>query len=166
MLILDEPTDGLDPNQKHEVRALIRKMGEKKAIIFSTHILRRWMRYVRGPSSLTAARLWPTGHRNSCAGNPNAAGAVNMRVSGATGAAVSQRLSQLPMVKKTVILEDKANGVLARVFPKAEANGALAQSVADAARGWRVLELRTEEGRLDDVFRSITMPDTAKEEKK
>ena len=39
VLILDEPTDGLDPNQKHEVRQLIKKMGETKAIIFSTHIL-------------------------------------------------------------------------------------------------------------------------------
>ena len=39
VLILDEPTDGLDPNQKHEVRTLIRKMGENKAIVFSTHIL-------------------------------------------------------------------------------------------------------------------------------
>ena len=39
VLVLDEPTDGLDPNQKHEVRKLIRRMGEKKAIIFSTHIL-------------------------------------------------------------------------------------------------------------------------------
>ena len=39
VLILDEPTDGLDPNQKHEVRTLIRRMGENKAIIFSTHIL-------------------------------------------------------------------------------------------------------------------------------
>ena len=39
VLVLDEPTDGLDPNQKHEVRGLIRRMGESKAIIFSTHIL-------------------------------------------------------------------------------------------------------------------------------
>jgi ABC-2 type transport system ATP-binding protein len=39
VLILDEPTDGLDPNQKHEVRQLIKRMGETKAIIFSTHIL-------------------------------------------------------------------------------------------------------------------------------
>ena len=39
VLILDEPTDGLDPNQKHEVRNLIRGMGENKAIMFSTHIL-------------------------------------------------------------------------------------------------------------------------------
>jgi len=39
VLILDEPTDGLDPNQKHEVRQLIKNMGKSKAIIFSTHIL-------------------------------------------------------------------------------------------------------------------------------
>ena len=39
VLILDEPTDGLDPNQKHEVRKLIRELGETKTIIFSTHIL-------------------------------------------------------------------------------------------------------------------------------
>lgn len=39
VLILDEPTDGLDPNQKHEVRQLIKKMGQDKTIILSTHIL-------------------------------------------------------------------------------------------------------------------------------
>ncbi len=39
VLILDEPTDGLDPNQKHEIRQLIRRLGETKTILFSTHIL-------------------------------------------------------------------------------------------------------------------------------
>jgi len=39
VLIMDEPTDGLDPNQKHEVRSLIREMARKKAIVISTHIL-------------------------------------------------------------------------------------------------------------------------------
>lgn len=39
VLILDEPTDGLDPNQKHEVRQLIKRLGQSKAILFSTHIL-------------------------------------------------------------------------------------------------------------------------------
>ena len=39
ILILDEPTDGLDPNQKNDVRQLIRKLGKQKAIIISTHIL-------------------------------------------------------------------------------------------------------------------------------
>jgi len=39
VVIMDEPTDGLDPNQKHEIRSLIQKMGQDKAVIFSTHIL-------------------------------------------------------------------------------------------------------------------------------
>jgi len=39
VLVLDEPTDGLDPNQKHEVRALIARMASDKAIVISTHIL-------------------------------------------------------------------------------------------------------------------------------
>jgi ABC-2 type transport system ATP-binding protein len=39
VLVMDEPTDGLDPNQKHEVRGLIRRMAPEKAIIISTHIL-------------------------------------------------------------------------------------------------------------------------------
>ena len=39
VLVLDEPTDGLDPNQKHEVRSLIARMAPKKAIVISTHIL-------------------------------------------------------------------------------------------------------------------------------
>jgi ABC-2 type transport system ATP-binding protein len=39
VLILDEPTDGLDPNQKYEVRQLIKRLGQDKAILFSTHIL-------------------------------------------------------------------------------------------------------------------------------
>ena len=39
VLVLDEPTDGLDPNQKHEIRNLIRELGKSKAVVFSTHIL-------------------------------------------------------------------------------------------------------------------------------
>ena len=39
VLVLDEPTDGLDPNQKHEIRNLIRELGRTKAVVFSTHIL-------------------------------------------------------------------------------------------------------------------------------
>ncbi len=39
VLVMDEPTEGLDPNQKHEIRNLIRELGAKKAIVFSTHIL-------------------------------------------------------------------------------------------------------------------------------
>jgi ABC-2 type transport system ATP-binding protein len=166
VLILDEPTDGLDPNQKHEVRTLIRKMGEKKAIIFSTHILEEVDAACSRAIIIDRGKIVANGTPQQLRQKSDAAGAVSLRVSGVNGSQVSQRLAQVPLVRKTLIIKEEAAGVIVRVFPKPEANGALAQSVAEAARDWRVLELHTEEGRLDDFFRSITMPDTVKEEKK
>src|SRR5882762_6031991 len=134
VLVLDEPTDGLDPNQKHEVRGLIRRMGEKKAIIFSTHILEEV------DAACSRAIIIDRG-KIVANGTP----------------------AQLPVVKRTAVLKEEATGVTVRVFPKPNVNGALASSIADAAQGWHIEELHTEEGRLDDVFRSITMPDTAEQ---
>jgi ABC-2 type transport system ATP-binding protein len=89
------------------------------------------------------------------------AGAVTLRVTGVTAAELNQRLTPLSTVKRTVILKEDATSVTIRLYSKANANGGLANSIADATKGWRIEELHTEEGRLDEVFRSITMPDTA-----
>ena len=89
VLVMDEPTDGLDPNQKHEVRNLIKRMGENKAIIFSTHIL-----------------------------------------------------EEVEAACTRVIIIDRGRIV---------ANGTPQE-----------LKARSPEGRLEDVFRSITLPDTVK----
>jgi ABC-2 type transport system ATP-binding protein len=164
VLILDEPTDGLDPNQKHEVRTLIRKMGEKKAIIFSTHILEEVDAVCSRAVIIDRGRIVANGTPQQLRQKSESAGTVLLRVNGVNGATVSQKLSQLSNVKKIVILKEEATRVTARVFPRT-GGGLLADSISDAAQGWRVEELHTEEGRLDDVFRSITMPDTAKGER-
>ena len=166
VLILDEPTDGLDPNQKHEVRQLIRRMGEKKAIIFSTHILEEVDAVCSRAIIIDRGRIVANGTPAQLRQKSELAGAVTLRVSGVNAAALNQKLKQLPTVKRTAILREEATSVTARVFPNGNINGALAQSIADAAQGWRIEELHTEEGRLDEVFRSITMPDTAKVEAK
>jgi ABC-2 type transport system ATP-binding protein len=162
ILVLDEPTDGLDPNQKHEVRSLIRRMGEKKAIIFSTHILEEVDAVCSRAIIIDRGRIVANGTPYELRQKSEWAGAVTLRVSGISAAALNQRLSQLPAVSRTVVLREETTAVTVRVFPKGKINGALAQSIADAAQGWRIEELHTEEGRLDEVFRSITMPDTAK----
>jgi ABC-2 type transport system ATP-binding protein len=161
VLVLDEPTDGLDPNQKHEVRGLIRKMGEKKAIIFSTHILEEVDSVCSRAIIIDRGRIVANGTPAQLRQKSDWAGAVTLRVSGINGATLNQKLAQLPAVKRSSVLREDAAGVTVRVFPKSNVNGALASSIADAAHGWRIEELHTEEGRLDDVFRSITMPDTA-----
>lgn len=168
-MILDEPTDGLDPNQKHEIRTLIRKMGEKKAIIFSTHILEEVDAVCSRAIIIDRGKIVANGTPQQLRQKSDWAGAVTLRVNGVTASALNQKLTQLPTVKKVVILKEEATSVTARVFPKSGGvnsapNRALAQNIADSAQGWRIEELHTEEGRLDEVFRTITMPDTAKEE--
>jgi ABC-2 type transport system ATP-binding protein len=160
VLVLDEPTDGLDPNQKHEVRGLIRRMGEKKAIIFSTHILEEVDAACSRAIIIDRGRIVANGTPMQLRQKSESAGAVTIRVSGINADALRQKLSQLSAVKRTAIVTEETSRVTVRVFPQPNVNGTLASSIADAAQGWRIEELHTEEGRLDDVFRSITMPDT------
>ncbi len=166
VLVLDEPTDGLDPNQKHEIRQLIRRMGERKAIIFSTHILEEVDAACSRAIIIDRGKIVANGTPLQLRQKSEWAGAVTLRVSGVNAATLNQKLTQLPAVQRTTVLEEKATAVTVRVFPRNRGNGALAPSIAAASQGWHIEELHTEEGRLDEVFRSITMPDTVKEEPK
>jgi ABC-2 type transport system ATP-binding protein len=160
ILILDEPTDGLDPNQKHEVRNIIRRMGEKKAIIFSTHILEEVEAVCSRAIIIDRGQIVANGTPGELKQRSDLAGAVTVKVCGINGATVTQKLSQLPLGRKTVVVKEEGNVATVRVFPKEGANGELARSIAEAVHGWKIEELHTEEGRLDEVFRSITMSDT------
>src|SRR5581483_4695584 len=100
VLVLDEPTDGLDPNQKHEVRTLIRKMGEKKAIIFSTHILEEVDAVCSRAIIIDRGKIVANGTPQQLRQKSDWAGAVTLRVNGINGSALNQKLSQLSTVKK------------------------------------------------------------------
>jgi len=163
VLVLDEPTDGLDPNQKHEVRTLIRQMGRDKAIIFSTHILEEVDAACTRAIIIDRGRIVANGTPQQLRAKSELAGAVTLRVAGVDSGSVSAKLYQVAGAKKVTILDDKDGVVVARVFPKnAGSDGAFARAIGEAVQGWRIEELRVEEGRLDEVFRSITMPDTQK----
>jgi len=166
VLVLDEPTDGLDPNQKHEVRGLIKRMGEKKAIIFSTHILEEVDAACTRAIIIDRGKIVANGTPEELRRKSEWAGAVTICVRGVPAAAVTSKLNQLSAAKRTSVIKDTGAKVTVTVFPKLNADGELGRAVMDASQGWQVEEMHTEEGRLDEVFRSITMPDTAKEETK
>ena len=166
ILVLDEPTDGLDPNQKYEVRTLIRRMGQKKAIIFSTHILEEVEAVCSRAIIIDRGQIVANGTPAELKHKSDLAGAVLLVVRGVTVAQVNERLGKVSNGRKTVIVKEEAGKVWARVHPRGESkNGELARNVLEAAAGWQVEELHTEEGRLDEVFRNITLPDTGKEVK-
>ena len=163
VLIMDEPTDGLDPNQKHEVRQLIRRMGEKKAIVFSTHILEEVEAACTRAIIIDRGQIVANGTPSELKQRSEVAGAVLVRAAGVSASALAAKIGLLPNVRKTMAAADRGNGEVLRVFPQPSGrDGALALSVAELAgrEGWKLEELHTEEGRLDEVFRSITQPDT------
>ena len=169
ILILDEPTDGLDPNQKHEARQLIRRMGEKKVIIFSTHILEEVEAACTRAIIIDRGRIVANGTPSELKQRSEMAGAVSVRIHGVAAEAVKSRLALVPGAKRAAIVKEEAGCVWARAYPNDRSvNGALARGVAEAAarEGWRIDELHTEEGRLDEVFRSITWSETKREETK
>lgn len=165
ILVLDEPTDGLDPNQKHEIRQLIRKMGETKAIIFSTHILEEVDAVCSRAIIIDRGAIVANGTPAELRRKSEWAGAVTLRIQGVAAGAVQEKLNQLRSAKKISTATD-GNRVTVTVFPRMAGDGDLTREVIAATSGWPVEELRTEEGRLDEVFRSITMPDTAGKETK
>ena len=166
ILVLDEPTDGLDPNQKYEVRQLIKRMGEKKAIIFSTHILEEVDAACTRAIIIDRGQIVANGSPQELRGKSEVAGAVTLRVLGQGGAVVKPKLDTVAKARKSAIVREEGAGVVARVYPaKDAANGELARNVAELVirEGWKIEELHTEEGRLDEVFRTITLSDTVKE---
>src|SRR5207249_5182914 len=114
VLVLDEPTDGLDPNQKHEVRGLIRRMGEKKAIIFSTHILEEVDAACSRAIIIDRGKIVANGTPAQLRQKSEWAGAVTLRVSGINAVALNQKLSQSSVVKRTAILREDSTSVTAR----------------------------------------------------
>jgi len=165
VLVLDEPTDGLDPNQKHEVRMLIRRMGEKKAIIFSTHILEEVEAVCSRAVIIDRGKIVANGTPRDLKQRSEQAGAVTLRLVDGNGEAVAAKVRQVAGVERAAVMGERPLTV--RAFPKKN-NGSddLARLIGELAmkERWPIQELHVEEGRLDEVFRSITLPDTKKQE--
>src|SRR6185436_469941 len=117
VLVLDEPTDGLDPNQKHEIRGLIRRMGEKKAIIFSTHILEEVDAVCSRAIIIDRGKIVANGTPQELRQKSDWAGAVTLRVNGMAANSVKEQLGRLRSAKK-VTAEEKGARITATVFPR------------------------------------------------
>jgi ABC-2 type transport system ATP-binding protein len=153
VLVMDEPTDGLDPNQKHEVRNLIRELGKKKAIVFSTHILEEVDAACTRAIIIDRGKIVANGTPDELRNMSQLAGAVTLSARGVS----EDKLAGLGRV-------ERLNGAW-RIYPhdKSKAS-ALAQAVVElvAREGWKVEGMYSERGELDEVFRRITLPDTVK----
>jgi ABC-2 type transport system ATP-binding protein len=159
VLILDEPTDGLDPNQKHEVRQLINAMAKDKIIVISTHILEEVDAVCNRAIIIAAGRIVADETPDALLGRSRYHNAVTLKFESAGVLKdAAGELRRLPGVER--VETDEATRSLT-AFPKGAAAIIAPVSELAAAKGWSLSQLQLESGRLDEVFRSITTRDAA-----
>ena len=156
VLILDEPTDGLDPNQKHEVRCLIRDISPEKAIIVSTHILEEVEAVCDRALIIADGRIVIDGTPQELERRSRYHNAVSLTLPSSSAEAIRTEIEGLPRVKEVEIKGAGKNSM--ELIAVAEKSGDILSAIASQARnrGWPIEQIRLERGRLDEVFRDAT----------
>lgn len=151
VLILDEPTDGLDPNQKHQVRNLIRGLSKDKIVIISTHILEEVTAVCTRAVIMTGGKLVEDCTPQELERRSTFHSAVTIEFAGEIEDAQLTALGNLPEVART-----ERVGNLLTLFPApGEKLFAAVKNHCDNG-SLNVMDIYQERGRLDDVFRQVT----------
>lgn len=158
VLILDEPTDGLDPNQKHEVRRLIEAMSIDRAIIISTHILEEVDALCHRAVIINRGTVVADGTPSELRARSKYKNAVTMLV---PEEHAEKAASALKGIKLVAGVEAAKEGNLMRLTVLARGGGDIADTIGDiaAVSNWQVTQFTVDPGRLDDVFRQLTERD-------
>src|ERR1700726_1794432 len=156
VLILDEPTDGLDPNQKHEVRRLINELSKEKLVVVSTHILEEVHEVCTRAIIIANGRIVADETPSALEARSRYHHAVSLRFEKPEQLAGAMReIAGLPEVSG---VESDERELRLTAVPKSGANALSAVSALIARFDWSVPELHLESGRLDEVFRTLTQP--------
>ena len=156
VLVLDEPTDGLDPNQKHGVRELITEMAGDKAIIISTHILEEVDAICTRAVVIARGRVVADARPDELKRRSRHHNAVRLTVNANLQPKLQPMLTELAQVRAVEVV-GTVNGV-AGLLVVPEPDAEVAHEVSELIRrnGFAIDEMVIEQGRLDDVFRSLT----------
>lgn len=151
VLVLDEPTDGLDPNQKHEVRALIQAMAKEKTIIVSTHILEEVHAVCNRAIIIARGKVLADDTPRALEARSRFHQAVSLSAENAQAARdVLVRIGDVAAVE----IDTQDQRVTAFPRPGKAIFGAVVEALK--ANGIQLREIALEQGRLDEVFRQIT----------
>ena len=164
VLILDEPTDGLDPNQKHEVRGLISELAREKATIISTHILEEVDAVCSRALIIADGRIVADGTPRELEQRSRWHNAVSIILPTAHVATLRAALARVANVE--AIEDERGEEALSCVtaFPKPGASLIVEAGAIARESALRVEEVRVERGRLDEVFRDVTRAPAARRE--
>lgn len=160
ILLLDEPTEGLDPNQKQVVRDMIREMSKDKVIMLSTHVLEEVEAICTRAIIISSGSVVADDTPAALKARSTRYNAVTLDVE---GSGIPAALETHPDIGKIQTLE--TNGNRSRLFILPKLGKPVAPDVLEMAREkrWKLYDLKVDEGRLDDVFRRITTTEDTRE---
>jgi ABC-2 type transport system ATP-binding protein len=154
VLILDEPTDGLDPNQKHEVRRLINELSKEKLVIVSTHILEEVHEVCTRAIIIANGRIVADEAPSALEARSRYHNAVSLRFEKPEQLAAAAR--SIAALAEVAEVESDARELRLTAVPRPGSRALPAISALIADNDWDVPEVHLEAGRLDEVFRSLT----------
>jgi ABC-2 type transport system ATP-binding protein len=156
-LILDEPTDGLDPNQKHEVRLMIRNMAADKAIILSTHILDEMDAVCTRAIVIADGRIVADESPDDLRKKSSVHGAVTLAIANGDSKKLIAFLKNVPGTRSVELLSSNEGKTKVRVFPENKEASIIEKLLAALIKKkYTIQSTLVEQGRLDEVFRMIT----------
>ena len=157
VLILDEPTDGLDPNQKHEVRELIRSMAANKLIVLSTHILEEVEAVCTRAIIIANGSILADDTPEQLARRSRFHNAVRLRV-GANESFDQVQAALVQLISIDSVEVDRGSRTITALARTETRDGETWQQVFDliSRQNWDITGLQLEVGQLDQVFREIT----------
>jgi ABC-2 type transport system ATP-binding protein len=151
--VLDEPTEGLDPNQRVEIRRLISELGRERTVILSTHVLPEVQFTCSRLLIINRGRIVADGPVDDLVSRAKDGGRISVE---ASGAGIADRLAGLPGVRGVEARPTESNRIRATVTVAGTED--LRPQVFELAKasGWTLFELHQEAGSLEDLFRQLT----------
>jgi len=159
VLVMDEPTDGLDPNQKHEVRMLIKEMAKDKAIIISTHILEEVDAICDRAIIIAQGKIKFDGTPQELEALSDHHNCVLLTLDGYPSLNAEKYLGELDSVGRVEYVSNVEESTTYRVYAQDSTKAVKEISHLAQSQEWVVDEMMVEKGRLDDVFRRLTLED-------
>jgi ABC-2 type transport system ATP-binding protein len=159
ILILDEPTTGLDPNQIIEIRSLIKELGKRKTVILSTHILQEVEAICSQVLIINDGRIAAQGRPEEIAGSMKGGDTWELILKGADLSAVKDKLPLLGQIANAAVEMSDNGNVSAHFFVPADENGADAgERIFDwaVAQGIKILGMNRKKLSIEDIFVKLT----------
>lgn len=156
ILILDEPTTGLDPNQIVEIRDLIKKIGKEKTVIFSTHILSEVSATCNRVIIINNGKIVGEGTPEELTSRASQQEIIYVKIKGSKEKILA-KLKSLDNVSSVEIKDaesEEINGFEIKVKHGVDLREALSKNIMDS--GWSILEFNRKSVSLEDIFRELT----------